>query len=58
MDDSYKLKKLTDCPWANLFEVRLRRKDQAERSWVMCSRKDKPIEKAGEADAVIIGLGH
>ena len=54
MDDSYKLKKLTNCRWANLFEVRLKRKAQAERSWVMCSRKDQPIEKADEADAVVI----
>ena len=54
MDDAYKLKKLTDCRWANLFEVRVKRKGQAERSWVMCSRKDKPIDKAGEADAVLI----
>ena len=54
MNDSYTLKKLTDCRWANLFEIRLKRKNQAERSWVMCSRKDKPIEKAGEADAVLI----
>jgi ADP-ribose pyrophosphatase len=54
MDDSYKLNKLTDCRWANLFEVHLKRKGQAERSWVMCSRKDRPIEKASEADAVVI----
>ena len=54
MDDFYQLKKLTDCRWANLFEIRLKRKDYAERSWVMCSRKDKPIEEAGEADAVLI----
>ena len=54
MDDSYQLNKLTDCPWVNLFEIRLKRKDHAERSWVMCSRKDKPIEEAGEADAVLI----
>ncbi|MFC1633995.1 NUDIX domain-containing protein [Planctomycetota bacterium] len=54
MDDSYKLNKLTDCRWANLFEVRLKRKAQVERSWVMCSRKDKPIEEAANADAVVI----
>ena len=54
MDEFYKLKKLTDCPWANLFEVRLKRKGEAERSWVMCSRKDQPIEKANDADAVVI----
>jgi len=54
MDEYYKLKKLTDCPWVNLFEVRLKRKGQAERSWVMCSRKAKPIEEAADADAVVI----
>lgn len=54
MNDSYKLKKLTDCRWVNLFEVRAKRKGQAERSWVMCSRKDKPIEEAAHADAVVI----
>ena len=54
MNESYKLKKLTDCDWANLFEVRVKRKGQAERSWVMCSRKDRPIEDAAQADAVVI----
>ena len=54
MNESYKLKKLTDCDWANLFEVRVKRKGQAERSWVMCSRKDRPIEDAAKADAVVI----
>ncbi|OHB75163.1 MAG: hypothetical protein A2Z25_17700 [Planctomycetes bacterium RBG_16_55_9] len=54
MDDGYKLKKLTDCRWVNLFEVHFARKDHTERSWVMCSRKDKPIEEADKADAVVI----
>jgi ADP-ribose pyrophosphatase len=54
MNDSYKLKKLTDCKWANLFEARFKRKGQAERSWVMCSRKGRPIEDAAKADAVVI----
>ena len=54
MNDSYKLKKLTNCDWANLFEVRFRRKAQAEKSWVMCSRKERPIEDAAKADAVVI----
>ena len=54
MNDSYKLKKLTNCEWANLFDVRVQRKAQAERSWVMCSRKDRPIEDAAKADAVVI----
>ncbi len=54
MNDSYRLKKLTNCDWANLFEVRFRHKAQAERSWVMCSRKERPIEDAAKADAVVI----
>lgn len=54
MNDSYRLNKLTDCDWVNLFEVRFKRKGQAERSWVMCSRKEKPIEDAAKADAVVI----
>ena len=53
MDDAYKLKKLTDCRWMNLFEVRIKRKAQ-ERSWVMCSRKERPIEDVDTADAVVI----
>lgn len=54
MDDSYTLKKLTDCRWVNLFEIRFNRKNHGEHLWVMCSRKDQPIEKASEADAVVI----
>jgi len=54
MNDSYKLKKLTSCEWANLFEVQFKREAQAERSWVMCSRKERPIEDAAQADAVVI----
>jgi ADP-ribose pyrophosphatase len=54
MNDSYKLKKLTSCEWANLFEVLFKREAQAERSWVMCSRKERPIEDAAQADAVVI----
>ena len=60
MPDFYKINKLTDCNWANLFEVRYKRKTQNEKSWIMCSRKDKSIDVAdskGEtnnADAVVI----
>jgi len=54
MSDSYRLKKLTDCEWANLFDVRFRHKAQTEKSWVMCSRKERPIEDAAKADAVVI----
>lgn len=54
MPDSYKLNKLTDCRWANLFEVRFERRGRPEKSWIMCSRKDKPVEHADQADAVMI----
>jgi len=54
MSDSYKLNKLTDCRWANLFEVRFERSAKPEKSWIMCSRKDKPVDDAGKADAVVI----
>ena len=50
----YKLNKLTDCSWANLFEVRFTRKKQMNRSWLMCSRKNRPIEDAAIADIVVI----
>ncbi len=54
MSDSYKINKLTSCNWANLFEVHFKRKAQNKKSWIMCSRKDKPIEDANKADAVVI----
>lgn len=54
MPDSYKLTRLTDCKWANLFEVRYERSAQPEKSWIMCSRKDQPAGNADKADAVVI----
>lgn len=54
MPDSYKLTRLTDCKWANLFEVRYERSAQPEKSWIMCSRKDNPAGNADKADAVVI----
>lgn len=54
MSDSYDLNKLTDCKWANLFEVRFERPAQTEKSWIMCSRKSNPVEDAAKADAVVI----
>ena len=50
----FKLKKLTDCKWINLFEVFYTHKSGRERSWVMCSRKARPIADAAAADAVMI----
>ena len=54
MMSGYRLNKLTDCNWVNLFEVRFTRKKQMDRSWLMCSRKDRPIEDAAKADIVLI----
>ena len=53
MSDYYKLKKLTDCSWINLFEVLFKRKSDSEKSWLMCSRKESPIADI-KPDAVVI----
>lgn len=53
MSDYYKLKKLTDCSWVNLFEVLFKRRSDSERSWLMVSRKDDPIADV-RPDAVVI----
>jgi ADP-ribose pyrophosphatase len=50
----YKLNKLTNFNWLNLFEVRFTREMQLERSWFMCSRKKHPIKDATKADIVLI----
>jgi ADP-ribose pyrophosphatase len=50
----FRLKKLTDCKWLNLFEVFYKRKSDNEKSWLMCSRKTRPITDARTADAVVI----
>ncbi len=54
MSDSYRVSKLTDCRWANLFEVDYVRKKQPRKRWIMCSRTDDPIAGASRADAVVI----
>jgi len=54
MSDSYRVSKLTDCKWANLFEVDYARKKQPRRRWIMCSRNDDPVADASRADAVVI----
>jgi len=54
MSDSYRVSKLTDCKWANLFEVGYVRKKQPQKQWIMCSRNDDPIAGASRADAVVI----
>jgi ADP-ribose pyrophosphatase len=54
MSDSYRVSKLTDCKWANLFEVDYARRKQPRKSWIMCSRNDEPVAGASQADAVVI----
>jgi ADP-ribose pyrophosphatase len=46
--------KLTDQPWLNLYDVEYAAKDGSAHHWLMCSRKERPIEQAGEPDAVYI----
>lgn len=50
----YRMNKLTDCAWVNLFEVHFARKSEPERSWLMCSRKNHPVEDVANADIVAI----
>ncbi len=54
MPETYSLDKLTDCQWVNLYQVNFQHKSQTPRPWIMCSRKDKPICEATQADAVVI----
>ncbi|RLC67914.1 MAG: NUDIX hydrolase [Chloroflexi bacterium] len=54
MRDSYRVNKLTDCRWANLFEVDYMRRKQSRGRWIMCSRNDDPVAGASRADAVVI----
>ena len=54
MSDSYRVSKLTDCKWANLFEVDYARRKQPLRRWIMCSRNDNPVADVSRADAVVI----
>jgi ADP-ribose pyrophosphatase len=54
MNTDYTLHKLTDQPWLNLYEVAYTARDGSAHHWMMCSRKDGPIEQASEPDAVYI----
>ena len=48
------IRKLTEQPWLNLYDVAYTAKDGSPHHWLMCSRKDKPIQQAAEPDAVYI----
>jgi len=54
MHESYSIEPLTQEPWVNLFRVQHNHKSQTPRTWMMCSRKQRPIEDASQADAVVI----
>ncbi len=53
MDEKYDIQKLTDCKWANLYEVDYNRKGHTGK-WIVCSRKQKPIAEAAKGDAVVV----
>ena len=54
MATHYNITKLTKQPWLNLFDVAYSTKDGSPHHWLMCSRKDKPVEEAFVPDAVVI----
>jgi len=54
MEESYSIEQLTQCSWVNLFHVQYHRQSEGPMAWIMCSRKQKPIEHAAQADAVVI----
>lgn len=54
MSKHHTIKKLTNQPWLNLYEVEYSTKDGSVHHWLMCSRKDKPAEDAAVPDAVVI----
>lgn len=54
-DFDYRIQKLTDKKWLNLFEIQYQRAGMSKpHRWLMCSRKDNPIAGAAEPDAVVI----
>ncbi len=55
MTPPYDITKLTDQKWINLFDVEYQRPPMTQpHHWLMCSRKDKPVEDASVPDAVVI----
>lgn len=54
MQESYSVEKLTQSTWVNLFHVQYTHKSPDDKSWVMCSRKPRPIQDAAHPDAVVI----
>lgn len=50
----YKLDKLTDCKWLNLYDVTYADKFGSLSHWSMASRKQNPIKGSNKPDAVVI----
>ena len=54
MKTDYTIRKLTDQKWLNLYDAEYTARDGSAHHWMLCSRKDSPIEQASEPDAVYI----
>lgn len=55
MTEDYKITQLTDEKWLNLYDVTYQRAGMnSPHHWLMCSRKDRPVEEAAMPDAVVI----
>jgi ADP-ribose pyrophosphatase len=54
MTTDYRLRKLTDCKWLNLYEATYTDKTGRGNSWTVASRKGRPIADADKPDAVVI----
>lgn len=54
MATDYKLIRLTDSKWLNLYEVAYAGKNGRPNKWTVASRKSKPITDADKPDAVVI----
>ena len=54
MTKHYNIRKLSDQPWLNLYDVEYPTKDGSMHHWLMCSRKERPVVDAAAADAVVI----
>lgn len=50
----FKLEKLTDCKWLNLYDVTYANKHGSPSRWAIASRKQHPITDAAIPDAVVI----
>lgn len=52
--EDYKIEKLTDCKWLNLYNIAYRLPDGSKHNWQMASRKNNPVKDVKSPDAVYI----